>query len=104
MMRDTSLVRCSLFVVRCSLFVVRCSLVFSLGSLAFVFRAVCRLLLPPAVRCPLLAIRYQLQTTKTTVAALVINDRFQQMDASEVGPERFGNIDLAVSSLPQKKV
>ncbi len=47
---------------------------------------------------------HELQSSKPSVAALVIDDGFEQVDASKIGPEGFSDVDLAVRALPERKL
>jgi len=47
---------------------------------------------------------HELQSAKTAVATLVIDHGFEQVNAPEIGPESFGDVDLAVSTLPEQEV
>src|ERR1700722_14339914 len=44
------------------------------------------------------------QTTVAALSPLVIGNGLEQMDAAEIWPEAFGNVDLGISHLPQQKV
>jgi hypothetical protein len=44
------------------------------------------------------------EATEAAVAALVVGDGFDEMQAAEVGPEAVGDEDLGVGDLPEKEV
>src|ERR687895_685662 len=51
-----------------------------------------------------LRIHDELQSSESPPALLIIDNRFEQMHAAEVGPERFRHMDFCVRALPQEKV
>src|ERR1700722_17658211 len=44
------------------------------------------------------------QNTVAALPPLVIGNGLKQMDAAEIWPEAFGNVDLGISHLPQQKI
>ena len=46
----------------------------------------------------------QLQSSKSSIAALIVDYCFEQVNAAEVGPEGFGDVDFTVCALPEKKI
>src|SRR5712691_10372120 len=45
-----------------------------------------------------------LQSSESPASLLVSDDGFEQMHAAEIGPKRFGHVNLGVGALPQKKI
>ena len=44
------------------------------------------------------------EAAEAALAALVVGDGFEQMDAAKVGPEAVGDEDLGVGDLPEQEV
>src|SRR5215510_5225783 len=49
-------------------------------------------------------LRRRLHVTVSTLTFLIFDDSFKQISAPEVGPKHIGDINLAVSNLPQQEI